>query len=128
MRAIITACLAVAAGAALFGAPGFAHHGAAAYTEEIVTLQGTITEFRYVNPHVQLYFDVQNGSGPVEHWQGEMTSPNKLARAGWSKSTLQAGDRLAISGRAGRNGGKSVWITGLVRDNGENLPTRESVD
>ena len=128
MRARFISVLLSIAAYAVWGAPSLAYHGAAAYTDEIITLQATITDFRYVNPHVQLYFDIENGAGQIEHWQGEMTAPNKLSRAGWSRSTLQIGDKLAIWGRAGRNGGKSVWVTALARDDGEQLPTRESVD
>ena len=128
MRAKLIALLLSIAAYAICGTPSLAHHGAAAYTDEIITLQATITDFRYVNPHVLLYFDIENAAGQIEHWQAEMTAPNKLSRAGWSKSTLQIGDKLSIWGRAGRNSGKSVWVTALARDSGEQLPTRESVD
>ncbi|MGI9259519.1 MAG: DUF6152 family protein, partial [Gammaproteobacteria bacterium] len=85
-----------------------AHHGRASYSEEMVTLEATVTEFRFINPHVQIYFDVTNEAGEVEHWQGELTAPNRLARAGWTKSTFVAGDQLQISGFAARNDGHSV--------------------
>ncbi len=103
-----------------------AHHGRASYSEEIVTLEATVTEFRFVNPHVQIYFDVTNEAGEVEQWQGELTAPNRLARAGWTKSTFVAGDKLQISGFAARNDGHSVAIREIVMD-GQVLPLRESV-
>jgi hypothetical protein len=120
----------IAAGvAALFlGANSHAHHGAAAYTDEIISLQGTITNFRFINPHVQVYFDITNAAGQTEPWQGELTAPNKLARAGWSKNTLQPGEQVSISGRAGRNGGHSLWITKLTKADGQEMPLFETID
>ena len=119
---------AVVATAVFTGADAFAHHGAAAYTDKVVTFQASVTEFRFVNPHVQIYFDVTNQDGEIEHWQGELTAPNKLARAGWSKNTIQPGEKLSITGRAARNEGRSLRITAIVTADGESLPTRESID
>jgi len=105
-----------------------AHHGRASYSDEIVTLEATVTEFRFVNPHVQIYFDITNEAGEIEHWQGELTAPNRLARAGWTKSTFQPGDRLRITGEAARNDGHSVAIREIINADGESLPLRESLD
>jgi len=105
-----------------------AHHGRASYSDEIVTLEATVTEFRFINPHVQIYFDITNEAGEIEHWQGELTAPNRLARAGWTKSTFQPGDRLRITGEAARNNGHSVAIREIIDADGESLPLRESLD
>lgn len=105
-----------------------AHHGRASYSDEIVTLEATVTEFRFINPHVQIYFDITNDAGEIEHWQGELTAPNRLARAGWTKSTFQPGDRLRITGAAARNDGHSVAITEILNADGEALPLREILD
>lgn len=56
-----TACLVVlAAGLMLLAVPGFAHHGTGVSYDasKPVTLKAIVTEFRYANPHPQLYFDV----------------------------------------------------------------------
>ena len=75
--------------------PLIAHHGTAAYdTSKVVTVKGTMADFRFVNPHVQLFFDVKNEKGETEHWQAELTAPNKLSRAGWDKHTLKPGDLI----------------------------------
>jgi hypothetical protein len=111
--------------ALIAGQSAVAHHGRASYSDEIVTLEAVVTEFRFINPHVQIYFDITNEAGEVENWQGELTAPNRLARAGWVKDTFVPGTRLQISGRAGRNGGHSVAINEIIM-NGEVLPLRES--
>jgi hypothetical protein len=105
-----------------------AHHGRASYTDQRITLQATVTEFRFVNPHVQIYFDITNDAGQIEHWQGELTAPNKLARGGWTKSTFKSGDRIQISGRAARNDGRSVAIDEILTDDGDSLPLWEILD
>ena len=110
------------------GAASHAHHGAAAYTDEVLTMKATVTDFRFVNPHVQVYFDIRNAAGEIEHWQGELTAPNKLARAGWTKNTLQPNEQIEISGRAGRNGGKSIWIRSLIKADGQQMQLFESLD
>lgn len=122
------ACLSVVVAALLGSELAYSHHGAAAYTKDIITLKAKITAFRFVNPHVQVYFDVTTEAGNVEHWQGELTAPNKLARAGWSKNTLKPDEECEISGRAGRDGAHSVWITKLVKADGQQLPLFESFD
>jgi Family of unknown function (DUF6152) len=100
----------------------FAHHGTAAYdTKNIVTVKGTMTEFRFVNPHVQLYFDVKNDKGETEKWQAELTAPNKLSRAGWDKHTLNPGDSITASGYVSKNDPHTMWINKLIGPDGQQL-------
>ena len=97
-----------------------AHHGSAAYDmKNPVTLKATVTDFQFVNPHCQIYFDVKNDKGETEHWQGELTAPNKLARAGWTKHTLNPGDQITVTGPTGKNNGRSMWIQKLVGPDGQ---------
>ncbi|HTC61351.1 MAG TPA: DUF6152 family protein [Candidatus Saccharimonadales bacterium] len=100
----------------------FAHHGTAAYdTKNIVTVKGTMREFRFVNPHVQLFFEVKNDKGEVEKWQAELTAPNKLSRAGWDKHTLNPGDSITASGYISKNDPHTMWINKLIGPSGEAL-------
>ena len=112
----------------LMAAPAFAHHGFASYSRDVITVQAKVTEFHFINPHVQIYFDITNDAGEIEHWQGELTAPNKLARAGWTKTTFKPGDMLQISGEVARNGGHSIRIREIITASGESLPLFESVD
>jgi hypothetical protein len=102
--------------------PMFAHHGTAAFdTKNVVTVKGTMTDFRFINPHVQLFFDVKNDKGEVEKWQAELTAPNKLSRAGWTKYTLKPGDAITASGYVGKDDAHSMWINKLIGPDGEAL-------
>jgi len=112
----------MAAIAALFvvTAPVFAHHGTAAFdTEKVVTVKGNITDFVFSNPHVQVYFEVTNDKGQKEAWQGELTAPNKLIRAGWNKRSLKPGDAVTISGFQVKSGEHTLWIRKLIGPDGQ---------
>lgn len=102
------------------------HHGGAAYDQmETVSVQGTMTELQFANPHVLLFFDVANAKGETEHWSGWLTAPTKLARAGWTKNTLKAGDKIVVTGRPHKAGQKVVQIRKLVGPDGKELPLFE---
>ena len=76
-----------------------AHHGTGASYDQskLVTLNGTVTEFVFSNPHAQLFFDVKDSSGKVVSWGAELQSPGNLRRAGWSKTTFKPGDQITLS-------------------------------
>jgi hypothetical protein len=122
MRARIIVLIFCVGALLIVSGPTFAHHGTAAYdTKNIVTVKGTMTDFRFINPHVQLYFDVKNEKGEVEKWQAELTAPNKLSRAGWDKYTLKPGDSITASGYVGKDDAHSMWINKLIGPSGEAL-------
>jgi hypothetical protein len=51
------------------------------------TISGTVTEFRYANPHPQLYIDVKDSSGKVTKWGLEIAANlHALTLNGWSKT------------------------------------------
>jgi hypothetical protein len=106
----------------VFSGLAYAHHGSSAYdTNTTLTFKATVTEFLFINPHTQIYFDVKNDKGEVEHWQGELTAPNKLARAGWTKHSLNPGDQITVGGFAGKYGGHSLWIRKLTGPDGQSM-------
>ena len=99
----------------------FAHHGAAAYdSSKMVTVSGTVTDFRFVNPHVMITMDAKDpASGKNEKWEGELTSPNHLARAGWTKSTIRPGDQVTMTGSALRSGAPAMAIRKVMKNGQE---------
>ncbi len=100
--------------------PVLAHHGSAAYDmSRTVTVTGTVTDFQFVNPHVLISVDTKDPSGKVEKWEGELTSPNHLARAGWTKSTLKPGDQVTLTGGPAKSGTPTMWIRKIAKDGQE---------
>jgi hypothetical protein len=95
--------------AVLLAGPASAHHSFAMFDPaKVVTLQGKVKEFRWVNPHVSLFVDVAGPGGQGGVWSVELTSPGNLTRLGWSRQALKAGDRVAVEVnplRDGQHGG-----------------------
>ena len=107
--------LSVLAALVLCSLPLSAHHGAAAYeSNNPLTLKGRVTDFQFVNPHCQIFFDTKNDKGEIEHWRSELTAPNKLARAGWTKRSLKPGDEITVTGLVGKNSAHALWIRKLI--------------
>lgn len=108
------------------GIPLWAHHGNAAYDEKNpITIKGTVTEFAWTNPHVQIYLDVKDDKGAVAHWSVETYSPGKLIRAGWTKESVKAGDVVSITLIRARNGAPVGFLHKLVLPNGKVLALQE---
>jgi len=106
--------------------PALAHHGGAAFDQtDRITFSGTVTELRFANPHVLIFFDVKTEAGATEQWSGWLTAPNKLARAGWTKRTLNPGDEITIAGSRHKGGSHILQIEMLVGPDGKELPRFE---
>jgi hypothetical protein len=105
-------------------APVLAHHGTASYdTSKTVTVKGTITDFQFSNPHVLIFMDVKDDKGNVQKWQGELTSPNHLERAGWTRTSIKVGDTITIAGYTPKSGATSMWISKVMLADGTPLNT-----
>ena len=125
MRRPVTFALALVAMAALSTAV-FAHHGGAAFDQsQTVTHQGTVTEMTFANPHVLIYWEITK-DGTTEKWSGWLTAPTKLARAGWTKTTLKAGDKIEVSGTPHKGGSHILQIRKLIAPDGKELPLFEN--
>ena len=75
------------AGPLIFAGSLFAHHGRGdAYDmQNPVTLNGTVTEVRWANPHVVIFMDVADDDGNVVNWGFENSNVSTLARQGYSR-------------------------------------------
>jgi hypothetical protein len=110
-------------GVFLIATPLLAHHGASEYDmTKIVSLQATVTELQFVNPHTLLTFTAKDDSGKASEWEGELPSPNLLTRRGWSRSTLKPGDQVLVIGSPAKNGEKGMQVKKLVFPDGHELP------
>jgi hypothetical protein len=115
---MITLCrsltLGFAATALLAATAASAHHSTAMFDmNKEVTLNGTIKQFEWTNPHTWIVFVVPNAQGGVDEYGIEGMSPNYLARNGWSKHTLNAGDKVTLTIhplKDGRKGGFNVSV------------------
>ncbi len=100
-----------------------AHHGSAPYDRSrSTTVRGTVTQFRFMNPHVLIYAAVEGLEGEVVEWSGELTSPNRLARgessAKWNRNIIQPGDIIELTGNPALNGAPSLRLLKVVNADG----------
>ena len=97
---------------ALCGVAGVqAHHNPASHydlTSEMVTVEGVVTEFRLINPHARIVFDVTTQEGEVQHWFAEGNAAGILKRRGWTRDSLKPGDVIKISGYPARDGAHAL--------------------
>ena len=78
--------------------PATAHHSTAAFdTSRVVKIEGTITQFRWINPHASIKIDGKtHGDDPDGVWTVEMTAPNILINQGWTRTALKVGDNVTM--------------------------------
>ncbi len=111
-------------GLGLSAGPARAHHSFAMYdTTKIVTIEATVKEFQWTNPHALLWVVEGPTAGAApEEWTVELpTSPGNLTRLGWTKHSLSPGDRITLDInplRDGKHGGSfkkaTLTATGQV--------------
>ena len=111
----------LAAGIALAAAPALAHHSFAMFDQKkVMTLEGTVHEFQWTNPHSFIELDVASG-GRAARWSIELNSPNNLTRQGWRRTSLRAGERIKVRVAPLRNGQTGGLFLDLTKADGRVL-------
>jgi hypothetical protein len=99
--------------------PVLAHHGAATWSPDEITLKGTVVEYIWRNPHVMLVWNTTDENGKIVKWTGEVASPESMmADAGWTKSTFKPGDELVLIVRPAKSGTPQSVIDQIKRADG----------
>ena len=113
MRSRASTLFALAAGVLMLAAPLLAHHGTAVYdSKNPVTVSGTVTEYRFVNPHILLFWDAKDAKGRIQKWAAEIGAPNNIRRSyGWTNKTIKVGDTVTITGSPSKNGTNTMIST-----------------
>jgi hypothetical protein len=99
--------------------PTAAHHSNSAYqVDQIVTLEGTVKEWRWMNPHTWLIMSVESEDGEAKEWAVEGRPPGILGRAGWSSTILRPGERVTVHASPAKNGDSEGIIARVTKADG----------
>jgi hypothetical protein len=110
---------AVAAAFILPALPAQSHHSNSAYqVDQIITLEGTVKQWRWMNPHTWLHLEVQGADGKAQEWQVEGRPPGILGRAGWSSAILVPGERVTVHASPAKNGDPVGIIARVTKADG----------
>jgi len=109
------------------GASLLAHHGTSVtyQLDKTLILTGVVTEFAYTYPHPQLYFDVKDDKGNVQHWDSEIAPTPMMLKnmhVGWSKESIKPGDRVTITCNPHKLSTANVCLCKELIVNGAKLP------
>jgi hypothetical protein len=100
----------------------WAHHNAAGIDRtKMVAVEGTVKQFKWANPHSWVEIEVPDKKGGTEIWNAEMTSPSILVRAGWKKTTLNAGDKVKLVVNPLTNGSPGGLFVSITLPSGQQL-------
>jgi hypothetical protein len=99
--------------------PALAHHSDAGLDmNTTVTFEGTIKEFHFRNPHMYFIVEADSSGGEPVEWSIQSGSAIGAARRGWSRDTLQPGDRVLVAAHPARNGNPYGILESIDKEGG----------
>ena len=107
---------------ALYAMPVVAHHSFAMFdASKTMTLEGTVKEFQWTNPHSWIFLTVADAGGQPTQWAIELGSPGGLVRQGWVPKTLTAGMKVKVVVRPLKDGKPGGQFLGVTLPDGKQL-------
>ena len=96
----------------LVATSALAHHSNSAFDgDKVMVLTGTVTQWKWTNPHVWIVLSVDDGNGGKVQWAIEGRTPGQLVRAGWSKTTLKDGETITVDFSPAKDGSRTGLLT-----------------
>lgn len=96
-----------------------AHHSGAAFNRsETRTIEGTVEEWRWSNPHSWLRIKVAGEGDAVVEWNFEATSSALLARQGWRRTSFESGEKVSVHYNPLRDDGVGGNLVGVTKADG----------
>ena len=107
-----TAALYAIAGATCLATLAQAHHSRGNFDlDDVIELNGVVTEYTWRNPHTFVTLDVENDAGETEEWLLELNSIAVLTGTGWTRDTIQVGDRVTVFGNPDNDRSKKFFFS-----------------
>ena len=110
--------------------PVFAHHSNDYHFDPDVevTVAGTVSGLRFINPHARLLIDVVDENGGIATWDCEMSGANSLMRRGWTQEIFQPGDEIVVQGIAARRHPTECYFHTAQLGDGRRIALRDSFE
>ena len=91
--------------ALLWGGRAYAHHSFAAtyFVDQEITIEGTLVQFLYRNPHSFVKVDAPDSEGKMQTWSVEWGGGGQLTQEHVTRDTLKYGDHVIVTGNPGRD-------------------------
>jgi len=101
----------------------WAHHGLAEFdTTHTVRMEGTVTDFQWINPHSFIFADMKDESGKVRNWKLELGSLYMLSKHGaWNAHTVKHGDHVIVQGFRAKDGSAYFSVGRIWLPDGRSL-------
>ena len=95
----------IIAAAMLYGMTAYAHHsvGATYDAKKEMKLEGKLVQFSFRNPHSFVHIEAPDDKGIMQRWAVEWGGAAALGGQGVSRTTLQVGDEVVITGNPARS-------------------------
>jgi hypothetical protein len=101
--------------------PLAAHHSWPISYDRLVTVKGTVIEFKWANPHPMMTLEVQGNDGKTEKWLVGGPAIIRMEGNGWTKTTVKPGDVITGIGYQFANGEKVIRLERVVLADGKEL-------
>jgi hypothetical protein len=117
----IAVCVAVVVG--VLAVPIQAHHSFAMFDQErTITVEGTLKEFEWTNPHCWLHVNVVDRvTGKTSEWAFEMGSIGQIAAQGWRADTIKIGDKIMVDAHPMKDGSRGGQYQGARLSDGRSF-------
>jgi Family of unknown function (DUF6152) len=86
-----------------------------------ITVDGVVTQFRFVNPHAMMLMDVKDKTGKVVKWNVEFAGRLNLEEAGWTADSIKPGEHVKVTGNPAWKSDQRMAFVKLVRADGTEL-------
>ena len=100
-----------------------AHHGSASFDPaKRFTLEGTVTEWLWANPHCFLKVDGKDDTGAVRNWNLELGNPTDMSTVGFKRTMFKAGDKVTVTVVPVKSGAPVGRLVSVLLPDGTRLP------
>jgi hypothetical protein len=102
--------------------PASAHHSFAMFdAEKTITLNGTVKEIEWTNPHMWLYVMAPDPTGKVQEYPLEMQGPGQSMKNGWKQDSVHPGDKVTVEMHPLKTGARGGQLMSVVLPSGQRL-------